>query len=834
MKLTPQQKVWQKKRNTLTGLHNRILSRMSFGVVRTWGDYYKEAGQPNHENSGQAVTRDELKKLFKEQSDELERTIQDEQSSLEKPIYNNGGETILRKDTNNLDSGQDNVVNTNRTKNTDSNENSGSPVLYEPPAPQLEVLKNNDKTPSKRVHLQEVEELIQNEQNDYGLVQSPNENGFHYWHQKKAIAQVLHKIHVEKRHGILVLAKTGEGKTFIVGGTLRRLEDIHFAQQLMPSGMPRSMSVTPFLYVTRSSIVTQTERVLKNKYNMTIAQCEVCNIEVLRSKAGRMWVTEKMEVRAGKEEYFWQWKPAINPCVIVWDECQALKNDGSTQHQIAAAYNDLPDFCDTYQLFVSATPFTRVCEAKCWAVSTRRNIEHLGFPKGTILNNKTWPAYAGAIAAPSSPYEYNESAVDRLMKDLDDYIVQVKGVRPQFDAINCTELIDFQSKEEEDYYRKAWDRYLEEKAKLDAIAAIEGKGATGINELVAFQKFRMCAELCRKEYLAKEMYDIVQHKKKAAVCALNFKGSIMSVVKILCDKYKVPRSQISLIWGGGQTELTQKQKNKKKILDNREKLEAAKIDVDAMLRDFDLDKIEDRIIEELDPSLRLGAQSPAERQSEIDAFQSGRSLYCLFTFKSGGVGLSLHHSDEMIPEDLRDSAFKQLVKSEDPLVKQIIAEYNSKNVAEAKRLWNTQGGRLDEGLKLNLVLWLGCRRKESGYAFDEDIPFVPIRPRETIAAPTYSNIELAQGLGRAPRLTSLSATIQRLIFYRNSIEKDVFAVVAIKLRCLKAVVRQRESYMDIVEKYGNRDVIQKHIDSTPTSDQAAINSSVDEPEEVEV
>lgn len=537
--------------------------------------------------------------------------------------------------------------------------------------------------------------------------------------------------------------------------------------------------MTPFLYVTRSSIVTQTERVLKNKYNMTIAQCEVCNIEVLRSKAGRMWVTEKMEVRSGKEEYFWQWKPAINPCVIVWDECQALKNDGSTQHQIAAAYNDLPDFCDTYQLFVSATPFTRVCEAKCWAVSTRRNIEHLGFPKGTILNNKTWPAYAAAIAAPSSPYEYNESAVDRLMKDLDDYIVQVKGVRPQFDAINCTELIDFQSKEEEDYYRKAWDRYLEEKAKLDAIAAIEGKGATGINELVAFQKFRMCAELCRKEYLAKEMYDIVQHKKKAAVCALNFKGSIMSVVKILCDKYKVPRSQISLIWGGGQTELTQKQKNKKKILDNREKLEAAKIDVDAMLKDFDLDKIEDRIIEELDPSLRLGAQSPQERQSEIDAFQSGRSLYCLFTFKSGGVGLSLHHSDELVSQKVR--------------------------------------------------------RKESGYAFEEDIPSVPVRSRETIVAPTYSAIELVQGLGRAPRLTSLSNTVQRLVFYARSIERDVAAIVAAKLKCLKAVVRQRESWMDVIEKSDKRDELtRKHLEAVPSDVSDNVDSAVDEPEEVEV
>jgi hypothetical protein len=746
---------------------------MSFGVIKTWEDYYKEAGQSGT-NTG-AVTRDELKKIFSEQTKELEHAIEREQTP--KPVHSVSGKTGNRK--------EDNIEVGNRRNVPVTGKESNLVVLHEPPAQKqstsnVELLPKDAPLPAKQVLSQQAEEFVQNEHNDYGLVPSPNEVGFHYWHQKKAIAQILRKIQVEKKHGILVLAKTGEGKTFIVGGTLRRLEDVSFSREVMLSGMPRSMSITPYLYVTRASIVTQTERVLLNKYKMGIDKCETINIEMLRSKAGRLWLTEQMEVQQGKELYLWKWKPAINPCVIVWDECQALKNEDSTQAQIAAAYNDLPPMCDTYQLFVSATPFTRVCEAKCWAVSTRRNIEHLGFPKGTILNNKTWPAYAHVIAG-GSPYDYNEAAVDRLMKDLDDYIVQVKGVRPQFDAINSTELIDFQSEEEEKFYRAAWDRYLEEKAKLDAIAAIEGKGATGINELVAFQKFRMCAELCRKEYLAKEMYDIVQNKKKAAVCALNFKGSIISVVKILCDKYKVPREQISLIWGGGQTELTQKQKNKKKILENADKLRAAGVDVDEMLRGLELDKIEDRIVEELDPSLRLGAQSKEERQVEIDRFQSGRSLYCLFTFRAGGVGLSLHHSDEQVKEKVR--------------------------------------------------------RKDSGYAVEEDIPNISVRPRETIVAPTYSAIELVQGLGRAPRLTSLSDTVQRLVFYRRSIERDVAAIVAAKLRCLKAVVRQRESWMDIVEKSDKKDELtKKHLEAVPNelADERALEeSATDLPEESE-
>ncbi len=54
---------------------------------------------------------------------------------------------------------------------------------------------------------------------------------------------------------------------------------------------------------------------------------------------------------------------------MVWDECQTLKNEDSDQSKRAQAYNNLDG--EYYQIFSSATPFTRVCEAKCFAVSTR-------------------------------------------------------------------------------------------------------------------------------------------------------------------------------------------------------------------------------------------------------------------------------------------------------------------------------------------------------------------------------------------------------------------------------------------------------------------------------
>lgn len=577
----------------------------------------------------------------------------------------------------------------------------------------------------------------------------------------------------------------------------------------------KTWSHIPYLYVTRRSVVTQTERVLEKRYHLGKAETEVVNIEKLRSSAGRLWVTEKMEIKQGKEEYVWEWKKNINPCVIIWDECQALKNDDSTQHKIAAAYNDLKTE-ETYQLFVSATPFTRVSEAKCFAVSTRRDISHLGFPTGTKLSNATWPAYACAIASPSKPDEYNEAACERLMKDLDEYVVDVKNVRPQFDAINLVESIAFETEAESKFYHEAWDRYLEEKRKLDAIAMAEGRATGGLNELVAFQKFRMAAEMCRKEHLARELYNIVNGKKKAAVCALNFKGSIIAVVKILVEKYGVSRDQISLVWGGGQTDLTKKQKDKKKILELQDKFIAMGMTAEEMLEQLGLDEVEDRIIEELDPSLKLGNQSPDERQKEIDRFQTGKSLYCLFTFRAGGVGLSLHHSDEFCTDwDRSKSGFNEWWEPLSKLPDKVESTDMRGNKVMIDNPKKPKPGKV--------------RCKESGYAFEEDIQFIPIRPRELISSVTYSAIELVQGLGRCPRLTSLSDTVQRLLHYANTIEDDVKAIVSCKLRCLSKVVRKREKWMDVATSGGQRsEVTQRHLQDVPSEETGGITGDVEE------
>lgn len=388
----------------------------------------------------------------------------------------------------------------------------------------------------------------------------------------------------------------------------------------------------------------------------------------------------------------------------------------------------------------------------------------------SLITQKNWSLFANSIADPAKPEEYNQAAVNRLMDKMDDNIIRVVGVKPQYRAINKVQLIDFQNEEDRLYYQKAWDRYLAEKAKLEGEAGLS-KAQSRFSILVQFLKFRQAAELCRAKYLAQAMYDSVNRNNKAAVAALNFRPTITKIVTILMNEYGVSRDDISLIWGGSQVKQTKKGKLKKTLIENDKVLEALMAEgID--LEDLDLgEDVEVKEEVHFDPSLRMGSQTKETRQAEIDNFQRGTSKYCFFTFKAGGVGLSLHHTDELTRTYNEDA----------PGFEQWYLRYNIEQLIAHKKLLNGQ-----------------ARRKESGYVYEEDIPYIYTRPRELYCAPTYSAIELVQGLGRCPRLTSLSDTLQLLVFFRGTIEEKVAYITSLKLRCLSKVIRQREHWEDVI------------------------------------
>lgn len=559
------------------------------------------------------------------------------------------------------------------------------------------------------------------------------EKAFLFWFQKLAAKRILDGIRTHRRYCQLLIAGTGYGKTYMFGAVLARLVEQGFHKH------QGAFTPWPYVVVTKSSVVEQTERVMRKQFGLKVPEeVLVINIEQLRSEFGKRFVVKKLKIDQGREYEKWEWRDPLKPIVLILDESQGVKNEDSMQSQIFQALNDiLPEerIYPIYLVFVSATPYTRVSEAKCFAVGTRTS-----FPRHPerILTNENWGDFAKEMAEPAKPEEYSPAAVERLTDHLDPYIIRVKGVKSQFKAINKVQMIDFRNEEEKKFYFSAWERYLEEKAKLEEEAPSNARFLI----LVQMMKFAMAAEECRAGYLAQGMWEIVSIGKQAAVCAVKYKRTIIKAVKELVYVHKVPRSKISIIWGGGQT-ISEKQKRKAKLTQSKEAMDALSA-AGISLTDLDMDDIDVVPIEELPPELELGTQDAKQRQKEIDKFQKGESLYCFYTFRAGGVGLSLHHTDEFTKQKVR--------------------------------------------------------HKPSGYAYEEDIPKIPTRQRVVLVAPTYSAIEMVQGLGRCPRLTSLSDTPQTLVFYRGTIEEDIALIVSQKLKCLSKVTRSgvKESWEGVI------------------------------------
>lgn len=736
------QALQKRQRLVVKGTCNRLISQFSLRTVRTWEDVYRLVGYNNEyiraqSNSKSQITIAELRAYCKKMEEDFENKIKAEN---EQQIQTE----VVRPDT---------TVEpiTERTLD-DKSRMEESKISND--------ISMGTTTKSKDTRQEEPEPPSE----DYGLVPSPNEKAFLYYFQKKASAEILKKVTKEKKKAVMLIAPPGTGKTFIQGAVDRRLKDMKWAEG-------KTWGHVPYLAITRNSVVEQTKEVLKEHFNIDpVIETEVINIEKLRTRAGQLWLEEIHTIQDGEEVVIWKWKPFIQPAVIFLDESQSVKNHGSTQHKILTAYSEIPN-ADTVQIYISATPGVRVSDFKSFAIATKKDISNLGFPPGTILSASTWATYAKAICGESSdPSDYNEAAVDRLMDDLNDYIVRVKGVKWQFNARNTVEVIDFDTEAHRHEYQVAWEKYVARKNALEESVTDNPR----FQAMIELGLFLAAAEYAKRDIFASRMYHDVQ-EGYAAYLAVKFKKTIIAVTKILIEKYGVSRDKIALIWGGGQTQLTEKQKLKLQVQQNKELFEQAGVSLEDMM----LDQVEDRTLEDLPAEMRLGNQSKDEREREKRRFQSGQALYCLYTYKAGGVGLSLHHCDERTTRWNTNAPGYETWRKE-------IDEWNERRKSTPNK--QVRPGKV--------------RRKDNGYAYVEDIPYIPTRQRKGTIGPTWSPIDLVQGACRGPRINSLSDTLQNFLYFRGTVEEEQAFVVTHRLKCLSRVVRQHENWCDIIEKHG--------------------------------
>lgn len=183
-------------------------------------------------------------------------------------------------------------------------------------------------------------------------------------HQERAAAGLVRNLMLRRYRGQGLSCRVGGGKTFILAAAIRELYE-----RSWPPLMD-SVAMYPLVFVTKASIVEQTERVLYKKFGLREGhQVDVTNIEQFRCKFGEHFVRKDIVLVDGVEQVVYKWNKFAAPALIIIDESQGVKNIDSEQSKIFQAYNDLEG--DYYTIHSSATLFTRVIESKVLAVATR-------------------------------------------------------------------------------------------------------------------------------------------------------------------------------------------------------------------------------------------------------------------------------------------------------------------------------------------------------------------------------------------------------------------------------------------------------------------------------
>src|SRR6185503_8131450 len=328
--------------------------------------------------------------------------------------------------------------------------------------------------------------------------------------QEETARNLFNEIWYNLKPGFLLNAQTGAGKTYILASVIKNLLHNDFIAKC------RCISPLPIVYITKTSVVEQTKVVLKDEFGLdTVHTVHVFNIETLRSQFGKLFIKEKVNVVNGTEVVEYEWNSNIVPCLIIWDECQILAREESIQSKIAQAVNRVKNKT-VVQIFASATPFSRVYEARCFAVSTHTTF-HLGMGE-VELTDRNWKQFSHQIAAPADPMTYSEASIKRLVAKLDPYILRIKNIRPKHRAFNGVSKIYFQTDEERNEYETAWERYQKEKNRIEEESEKTGEGSY-FQLLAQLTIMRKAAEKCRRYHLA-EFMDKTWKLGKAPVCAV--------------------------------------------------------------------------------------------------------------------------------------------------------------------------------------------------------------------------------------------------------------------------------------------------------------------------
>jgi len=464
----------------------------------------------------------------------------------------------------------------------------------------------------------------------------------HGCNQVDATRTIFENIYYRHFRGQQIIVRAGGGKTYVLGSLIKNL-------QATPDFYEDCLSPWPTLYVTKASVIEQTKGVLSEKFGIdVINDVIVVNYDALRSSLIGILIEVKTIIVEGDVKEVYVWKKGYRPRLIINDESQSLAREESLQSRVSNAIfdNEEDALWDTYIVDASATPASTVSQFKHFALSTRLDITIPGLGLMRVTP-ESWPRIARAIADPAKPEEHVQAAVKRFVDLFEPRIIRINNIRPRHKSINSVTGIKlFENVEEE--YHKAVENFNKKANRIkDDDSLSEGQKEMAL--IAQFTIYRKAAENCKRFYLtdwAIQTWD----KGFAPVIAFEFKQTGRNVVEQLITKHGWKRDDISIIWGGATEALTAKKKLALKIK-NSEKmqdlLDELDIDTEAELGIY-LDEVQQKTDEQLkfEKDNDLLTQKPKDRERERLKFQSQISKLCMFSFKAGGVGLSLHHEEE--------------------------------------------------------------------------------------------------------------------------------------------------------------------------------------------
>ena len=374
--------------------------------------------------------------------------------------------------------------------------------------------------------------------------------------QIKAAVDAAHKL--QSQQGILLQAHAGLGKTYMVLPVIKYLLDNSLIE--LKSDWPM-----PVLWVTPAAVIPQTLEVI-SQFGL-MGTIFPISYAAFRGKLAEKIYWDKTP-HPYNNTFLYTWKYMSMPSLVVFDECQGLKNDSSSQTQLSWS---IPQ--GIKRIFISATPYQKVSEAR--SIVQGVGMETYGEPCTT----ETVPQLLQDIARWGRPTQLCQAQMERLRKAMQPYAVFVPKVRYKHKTHTRCRLIEFDTAAEREHYDgyfQAFKKKCEEQMR---------NANFGRNEiLVAMQKFREGAEEVRAVRMAKRAIEMAERGRQVIV-VFNFVNPMRLAYKALKN--------------AGLSE--------------------------------------DRI------SHIVGGQSPAKREAQRAKFQEGKSDVLLFTMRSGGVGISLHH-----------------------------------------------------------------------------------------------------------------------------------------------------------------------------------------------